>query len=49
MVDYIVCKNFLCLFVISSQLRRCHLDLCVKMERKQVGRERRHARSVQII
>ena len=28
---------------------RCHIDLCVKMERKQVGRERRHARSVQII
>src|SRR5260221_14692604 len=28
---------------------RCHIDLCVKMERKQVSRERRHARSVQII
>ncbi len=28
---------------------RCHLDLCVKMERKQVCRERRHARSLQII
>ncbi len=28
---------------------RCHIDLCVKMERNQVGRERRHARSVQII
>jgi bifunctional DNase/RNase len=27
----------------------CHIDLCVKMERKQVSRERRHARSVQII
>jgi aminoglycoside phosphotransferase family enzyme len=27
----------------------CHIDLCVKIERKQVGRDRRHARSLQII
>ncbi len=40
------------IIIVSSEwdsLIGCHIDLCVKMERNQVSRERRHARSVQII
>ncbi len=34
---------------IRADCCRCHIDLCVKMERRQAGRDMRHGRPVHII